>query len=167
MFSQASEYALRALTELARCDRQEWILTGDLAELLGVPVHYLAKVLQTLARKGVLESQRGRQGGFRLAESPENITVYDVVRELDDVRQLESCIMGESDCSDDTACPLHNLWRDVRDEFVESLQNTTLRELAEFQEKRPGSSRLTIVKPKLPVVKASKVPDGRNSPPEK
>src|SRR5690606_28457725 len=95
MFSQASEYALRALTELARCGREEWILTGDLAEMLGVPVHYLAKVLQTLARKGVLESQRGRQGGFRLAEAPEETTVYDVVRELDDVRQLENCIMGE------------------------------------------------------------------------
>ena len=166
MFSQASEYALRALTELARCGREEWVLTGDLAELLGVPVHYLAKVLQTLARKGVLESQRGRQGGFRLAEPPEELTVYDVVRELDDVRQLESCIMGESDCSDDTACPLHTLWRDIRDEFVESLQNTTLKDLAEFQDNRPGSGRLSIVKPKLPELKPAKARPGRGPAPE-
>ena len=90
MFSQASEYALRALTELARCEREKWVLTGELAELLDLPVHYLGKVLQNLARKGILESQRGRQGGFRLAAAPDEITVFDVVRELDDVRPDET-----------------------------------------------------------------------------
>ncbi|MCA8913278.1 MAG: RrF2 family transcriptional regulator [Planctomycetes bacterium] len=150
MFSQASEYALRALTELARCDPQEWVLTSQLAKLLDVPVHYLAKVLQTLARRGILESQRGRQGGFRLGMSPDDVSAYDVVRELDDIRSLESCIMGENDCSDDTACPLHALWKTIRDEFVDALRNTTLRDLADFQEARPGSGRLAAVKSKLP-----------------
>ena len=150
MFSQASEYALRALTELARVEKGEWVLAGDMAELLNVPVHYLAKVLQTLARKGILESQRGRQGGFRLTELPHQITVYDVVRELDDLRSLEGCIMGEADCSDATACPLHNLWKGLRDRFTESLQMTTLLDLAKFQEQRPGSGRLSAVKAKLP-----------------
>ncbi|MBZ0136816.1 MAG: Rrf2 family transcriptional regulator [Planctomycetes bacterium] len=152
MFSQASEYALRALTELARCEQGQWVLAGDMAELLDVPVHYLAKVLQTLARKGVLESQRGRQGGFRLADAPHQITVYDVVRELDDLRSMESCIMGEADCSDETACPLHNLWAGIRDRFTESLQMTTLLDLARFQEQRPGSGRLSAVKSKLPAM---------------
>lgn len=155
MFSQASEYALRALTELARVRKGEWVLAGDMAELLDVPVHYLAKVLQTLARKGILESQRGRQGGFRLTEAPHQITVYDVVRELDDLRSLESCIMGEADCSDATACPLHNLWKGIRDRFTESLHMTTLLDLAKFQEQRPGSGRLSAVRAKLPEMPVS------------
>jgi len=145
MFSQASEYALRALTELARTSDDDWILAGQLSEALQVPSHYLAKVLQNLARRGVLESQRGRQGGFRLARRPESITAYDVVRELDDVRMLESCIMGEGTCSDDTACPLHALWRDIRDRFVEVLRVTTLRDLADFQEQRPDSVRVPAI----------------------
>ena len=156
MFSQASEYALRALAELARCEQGQWVLAGDMSELLDVPVHYLAKVLQTLARKGILESQRGRLGGFRLAEASHQVTVYDVVRELDDLRSLESCIMGEADCSDDTACPLHTLWRGVRDQFTESLQTTTLADLARFQETRPGSGRLSAVKAKLPQLPPSR-----------
>jgi Rrf2 family transcriptional regulator, iron-sulfur cluster assembly transcription factor len=155
MFSQASEYALRALTELARCEEGQWVLAGDMAELLDVPVHYLAKVLQTLARKGILESQRGRQGGFRLAEAAHQITVYDVVRELDDLRSLESCVMGEAECSDATACPLHKLWKSIRDRFTDSLQTTTLLDLARFQEQRPGSGRLSAVKAKLPDLQES------------
>ncbi|MCB9896158.1 MAG: Rrf2 family transcriptional regulator [Planctomycetes bacterium] len=156
MFSQASEYALRALTELARCEPEKWVLTGELAELLELPVHYLGKVLQNLARKGILESQRGRQGGFRLAAAAEEITVFDVVRELDDVRALETCVMGEASCSDETACPLHSLWKGIRDRFVKSLQSTTLKDLAAFQEQRPGSGRLSAVHPRLPQFRPAK-----------
>lgn len=151
MFSQASEYALRALAELARCEKGEWVLTSELAELLGLPMHYLAKVLQTLGRKGILQSQRGRQGGFRLADSADMITVYDVVRELDDLSALESCVMGEAECSDATACPMHDIWSGVRDKFIESLRKTTMLDLAKFQEKRQGSGRLSAVKATMPV----------------
>ncbi|MBK8207051.1 MAG: RrF2 family transcriptional regulator [Planctomycetes bacterium] len=146
MFSQASEYALRALTELARYPAGEWVLVTQIADPLAIPVHYLAKVLQTLARRGVLESQRGRQGGFRLAKPAWDITAYDVVRELDDVRSLESCVMGEGECSDATACPLHSLWKNIRQRFVTALETTTLKDLAEFQEHRPDSVRLPAIK---------------------
>jgi Rrf2 family transcriptional regulator, iron-sulfur cluster assembly transcription factor len=146
MFSQASEYALRALTELARMPPEEWVLAGQLADSLNIPAHYLAKVLQTLARRGLLESQRGRQGGFRLAKPPESISAWDIVAELDDMRAMESCIMGESQCSDATACPLHSIWRCPRDRFVRALKATTLRELARFQDNRPDSARLPAVR---------------------
>ena len=145
MFSQASEYALRALTELARYPMGEWVLTTQLADPLEIPVHYLAKVLQTLAKRGLLESQRGRMGGFRLAVPASDVTAYDVVKALDDVRTLESCIMGEGECSDETACPLHTLWQSLRQRFVEALETTTLKDLAEFQEQRPGSVRLPAI----------------------
>lgn len=148
MFSQASEYALRALTELARFPSGDWVLTSQLAESLNIPVHYLAKVLQTLARRGLLESQRGRQGGFRLALPPEQITAYDVVRALDDVQSLEECVMGERECSDATACPLHSLWKTIKQRFRHALETNTLQDLAAFQEKRPDSVRLPAVKPR-------------------
>lgn len=139
MFSQASENALRSLTVLASCDPGQWILAHDLAELLNIRVHYLAKVLQTLARRGILMSHRGRQGGFRLARAPEAITLWDVVVELDDVNKLEGCVMGEDECSDETACPLHTLWKDLRTKFKEKLQSTTLRQLADFpRNEQPG-----------------------------
>ncbi|MBE7492579.1 MAG: Rrf2 family transcriptional regulator [Planctomycetes bacterium] len=147
MFSQASEYALRALTILAEGGGQDWVLTSHLAERARIPVHYLAKVLQTLARRGLLESQRGRQGGFRLARAPSGITAWDVVSELDDSRALYGCVMGESECSDATACPLHSLWKTIRDRFIRVLQTTTLEDLARFEATRPPSGRMAAVRP--------------------
>jgi Rrf2 family protein len=144
MFSQTSEYALRALTHLAIMPEGEWALTAQLATALDMPAHYLAKVLQSLARRGLLESQRGRLGGFRLARSPDEITAYDVVHALDDVRVFENCIMGETTCSDETACPLHSLWGSIRDRFRTALQTSTLKDLAAFQQARPDSARLPV-----------------------
>ncbi|MCC6572283.1 MAG: Rrf2 family transcriptional regulator [Planctomycetes bacterium] len=140
MFSQASEYALRALTVLAQNEDHQWMLAQDLAGCLGVRVHYLAKVLQTLARKGILESQRGRAGGFRLARKPEAITLWEIVLELDDVRRLEGCVMGEDVCADETACPLHTLWKEIRTRFKDKLQGTTLLNLAQFPRALTGAS---------------------------
>ena len=166
MFSQASEYALRALTELARHPEGEWVLVSQLADPLNIPVHYLAKVLQTLARRGVLESQRGRQGGFRLARPAWDVTADDVVRELDDVRWLETCVMGEHDCSDATACPLHVLWKGIRQRFLSALESTTLKDLADFQDQRPDSVRLPAVKPNAATrPKRAKTPGTSKYPP--
>lgn len=140
MFSQASEYALRALTELARCKPGDCVLTQDIADFLDVPVHYLGKILQTLTRRGILESQRGRFGGFRLARDPREISAYDVVAELDDMRKFESCILGETACSDEHPCPFHTIWTEMRENFLRKLRETTMMDLAVFE--RPG--RLTL-----------------------
>lgn len=132
MFSRTSEYALRALIELAREEEDRPLLAADLAERVGGPSHYVAKVLQQLARKGVLSSQRGRQGGFRLAVDATEVTAWDVVRHLDDLGELERCVLGEAECSDARACPLHALWVDIRGKFTGTLRATTLRHLADF-----------------------------------
>jgi DNA-binding IscR family transcriptional regulator len=71
-----------------------------------------------------------------------------VVNLMDDLRALESCIMGEAECSDETACPLHSIWGPMRERFVASLKTSTLRDLGEFQELRPESGRLQAVKQK-------------------
>ena len=132
-FSQASAYGLRAVTELARAWPNEWLLASDIATRLDIPLHYLAKVLQSLVKKGILDSQRGRQGGFKLAIAPDQLTAWDVVSELDDVRKIEACVMGEEFCCDDSPCPLHLLWKGIRTHFIESLETTTFSNLAEFQ----------------------------------
>ncbi|HMS17188.1 MAG TPA: Rrf2 family transcriptional regulator [Planctomycetota bacterium] len=138
MFCQASEYALRSLSELVRYPEGEWVLTAQLAKPHEIPVYYLAKVLQTLARRGLLESQRGRNGGFRLSKHAGEISAYDVVLALEDVRSLERCVMGEKECSDATACPMHAMWKGFRSQFTEALKTTSLKDLAAFQNLRPN-----------------------------
>lgn len=88
MLSQTAEYALRAVLALA--DRAgHSVVTSELAAVTGAPTRYLAKVLQVLARHGLVRSQRGVHGGFVLAGSSDSITVLQVVRAVEPTRRVD------------------------------------------------------------------------------
>ncbi len=79
MFSQTTEYALRAMTWLALV-RGHLVPTGELAERTKVPMHYLAKVLQQLAAGGLVTGRRGVGGGYKLSRQPEDVRLIEIVR---------------------------------------------------------------------------------------
>ena len=105
MFSQTAEYALRAVACLAR-RAGEPMTTRQIADASRVPAGYLAKILQALARAGVVTGQRGLNGGFFLARAPENLTLLDIVHVADGSRRITSCPLGLSDHGS-RLCPLH------------------------------------------------------------
>lgn len=105
MFSQTAEYALRAVACLARRPAEP-ITTQQLALVSRVPAGYLAKILQALARAGVVSGQRGLNGGFLLARPAEELTLLDVVRVADGSRRITSCPMGLPEHGT-RLCPLH------------------------------------------------------------
>jgi Rrf2 family nitric oxide-sensitive transcriptional repressor len=86
MFSQTTEYALRATTWLAITPGQ-LVSTGELAERTRVPMHYLAKVLQQLAAGGLVTGRRGVGGGYKLARPPEDVRLIEVVRCVSPLRR--------------------------------------------------------------------------------
>lgn len=86
MFSQTTEYALRATTWLALTPGR-LVSTGELADHTGVPMHYLAKVLQQLASGGLVTGRRGVGGGYKLAREPNQIRLIDVVRCVSPLRR--------------------------------------------------------------------------------
>jgi len=136
MFSHTTEYAIRAMIDIATRPEGEKILAAELSEALEIPAHYLAKILQQLVRARVLTSVRGRQGGFALAKPPGKVRLIDVVAPFEDLKKYEECILGQSVCSEAGACPLHDFWGDVRDRFLAELKDKTLKDLGEFQLKR-------------------------------
>ena len=142
MLSRSSDYAIRALTYLAQQGAEGgYSLAKDMAERLGVPPAFMAKVLQPLVTRGLIQSQRGRSGGFRLAEGrgPEDISLYDIVNADGHLSKVRECLLGQSECSDERACPLHHYWKSTSGEYLALLKGTTLRDLADFCETRPGS----------------------------
>jgi Rrf2 family protein len=144
MFSQTTEYAIRAMIDIATRPEGENVLAAQLGESLGIPTHYLSKILQQLVRARVLKSVRGRQGGFSLAKPAERIKLKEIVAPFEDLRKCEECILGQPVCSDAGACPLHNFWADVRTRYLEELSTKTLKELSEFQLKRLGTMSASL-----------------------
>lgn len=138
LISRSSEYAIRALTHLASHDDGLHRLARDMAQRLGIPAPFLGKVLQPLVARGLLHSQRGRSGGFKLARKPADIRLVDIVEALETLHPADTCLLGQSECKDDGACPLHAYWQATARSFHERLQGTTLADLVAYKHGHPG-----------------------------
>lgn len=136
--SRSSEYAIRAMTYLA--GRTEGFhLARDMADALEIPAPFLGKVLQPLVMRGLLQSQRGRNGGFRLAARPEEVALYQIVDAIEHLGRTRQCFLGQAECTDDRACPMHDYWKSAATSFLTRLAGTTLADLLRFGDTRPES----------------------------
>ncbi len=115
MFSQTTEYALRAIVWLA-ARPGESIGTDVIAKATCVPAGYLSKVLQNLARADLVVSHPGRTGGFQLNRSPEDLSILEVINAINPIQRIDRCPLGRED--HDKLCPLHRAL-DEAAEFIE------------------------------------------------
>ena len=133
MISPTAEYALRAIVYLA-AKQGEPQTNQQIAEITKVPSAYLSKVLQALGRAGLLTSQRGLGGGYRLTRDMDEITMLDVVNSVDPVQRIRTCPMEIADHGF-TLCPLHSRL-DKAMEFIETtFGNTKVGELVRSHRK--------------------------------
>ncbi len=107
------------------------IRAQEIAEAENLPAPFLAKLLQQLARAGVLVSVKGPKGGFGLARPPEEISLMDVVSAVDGEDGFKRCAVGLSECSDDMPCPLHDTWKPLRLKILDYMAGRSLADLAE------------------------------------
>jgi Rrf2 family protein len=129
MISQSAEYALRAVVRLAE-EPDARMSTARIAEATKVPAGYLSKVLQGLARAGLVVSVPGRIGGFRLNRPPASITVLDVVNAVDPVRRIEKCPLGLRS-HHSALCPLHRRLDEAAEAVERAFAATTIAEILE------------------------------------
>ncbi len=137
--SQSSENAIRALTYLAQRAGPDYILVRGIALELELAAPNLSKILQPFVNRGLLESQRGRGGGYRLARSPDTITLYDIVDTQEFLGTEHQCFLGQAECSDERACPMHEFWSESSEAFLSALRGKTLGDVVRFCVERPES----------------------------
>ena len=130
IYSNACAYAIRAMSRLAMIRPDGYVLLEELCEGTDLPRHFVAKIFQELVRKGLLTSAKGRGGGFALARSPAEITLYDIVKEIDGVDQLDHCVVGMAKCDDHQPCPQHDQWKAIRSRLKDFLRETTLQRMS-------------------------------------
>jgi Rrf2 family protein len=127
MFSQTAEYALRAVVVLATDPNKSWT-AQEIASQSLVPQDYLIKVMQALAREGLVSAQRGRGGGFLLKRAPGVISVLDVINAVDPLRRIKECPLGLK-AHGINLCPLHRKLDDAIRTVEEAFASTTIGEL--------------------------------------
>lgn len=131
IISRTSQYAIQALIYIATQDQNQPVLNREIASKLSVPAPYLAKILQNLCRGGLLNSYRGRLGGFTLSADSSQIDLMSILHVTEGVQFTEGCVLGLKRCSDETACPMHNQWKPIKQTIIELLHEQTLNKLAE------------------------------------
>lgn len=131
MISRTAEYALRALVHMASVYNEQPLETVEqIAAVTKVPVGYLAKVLQSLTRAGLLISQRGIGGGFRLAKAPGETSVYEVIQAVDPIPRILVCPLG-LEWHSTHLCPLHKSMDDAMSVMEAQFRATTIENLIE------------------------------------
>ena len=129
MFSQTVEYALRAAVFLATRPGEP-ATTGEVAERTRVPAPYLAKILQSLSRAGVVRSQRGVGGGVTLAKPPDELTILEVVNAVEPIKRIKTCPLGIT-THGTRLCPLHRRLDSALATVETAFGGTTLAEILE------------------------------------
>jgi Rrf2 family protein len=127
MFSLTAEYALRIVVFLANLAEQP-ATTRQIAAATRVPEGYLAKILQSMGRAGLIRAQRGRHGGSVLARAPTSITVLDVIEAIDPFTRITTCPL-QLQSHGTNLCPLHRRLDDAMAMVEQALRRSTLAEL--------------------------------------
>jgi Rrf2 family protein len=107
----------------------------DLTDRLDIPYHFLGKILQDLARKGLLRSLKGPSGGFTLAVPAEDITLLQIVDAVDGTAFTRTCVLGFPECGGKTPCAVHETWGKVREDISRMLEKENLLALARAMDK--------------------------------
>ena len=134
MISKKAKYGLKAMMRLAREYGRGPILIADLAAEEGIPKKFLEFILLELKQKGMLQSKKGKGGGYLLARHPEEISAGGVLRALDGSLTPVACV-GEADarpcaeCPDPASCRIRALMREVNDATTSILDAATLDQL--------------------------------------
>jgi len=127
--SLTAEYALRATAWIAARSPDQPVLARDLSEGALIPQQYLSKILRRLVLAGILESRKGRGGGFTLGRPPGHITYREVLEAVGAHQHEDRCAFGWGACNASRPCPLHASWTSINAAFREWAATSTFADL--------------------------------------
>lgn len=160
MMTKKSKYAIKALLfltkERQKGDLNKLSLIGDIAKKESIPKKFLETILLELKNQRVVMSERGKSGGYRLAQAPDVISVGNIIRMIDGPLAPVACVSHLyykkcEECIDESTCEIRVVMKDVRDAICEILDKTSLLELAKI-----GSVSKMIAKKKAAAKKGKR-----------
>jgi Rrf2 family protein len=128
--TRAADYAVRVMIHLAGLPVGARASRGELASAGEVPEQFVSKVLQVLARAGLITSYRGSAGGFELAREGGQITLLNVVEAVEGPLRLNFCLTSEHACGRHPWCAAHLVWGEAQKAMTEVLEAATIAQLA-------------------------------------
>ena len=127
MFSKTCEYALRALIYVAQHSKNGGrVGIKDISKGISSPEFFIAKILQDLSRKGFVQSAKGPNGGFFMNDQNLEVSIAEIVKEIDGDKLFSGCGLGLDLCSETHPCPIHDQFKSIRNNIKEMLENSKI-----------------------------------------
>jgi Rrf2 family protein len=148
--SKRGEYALRSLINLGIAAKvgRSLIRVSELAEAEDLPVKFLEQVMQQLREAGIVESERGKHGGYRLAKPAEEVHIGTIVRLIDGPLAPIGCVSQSAyepcNCPDEVHCGLRMLMLDVRNAIAAILDRYTIADVVEVTTRKMVTNGLPL-----------------------
>jgi Rrf2 family transcriptional regulator, iron-sulfur cluster assembly transcription factor len=128
--TRKGEYAIRGIIYLAQQPYGKMALISEIAVAAQVPQTFLAKIFQSFAKLGIVNSYRGTGGGFTLARAAGKITLREVVEAIEGPILPNRCLVDTGACERDVTCNVHDVWREVQLKVFDILDSVTIEQLA-------------------------------------
>lgn len=129
--TKKADYGLMAMKHLAEHCHPGSCSAKDVADAYGIPSEALAKILQRLAKAGLLNSQHGTNGGYTLARDPATISAFEVIRAIDGPLFITSCVTVRGECGQTDRCTIREPLRRVNQSIEDVLRRITISEMRE------------------------------------
>ncbi len=136
LFTRSVEYGIRAMTFLATLPPGRLAGAREISQAEQIPMAFLWKILQDLAKRRLIRSFKGLRGGYELAKPADQLTLSAILEATDSADRIGNCVLGLSNCSDENACPLHETWKELRGNMTAMLHKNTLADLARVSQRR-------------------------------
>ena len=127
--TRESDYGILLLSELARGASGVVRRAKDLAGQAALPYPMASKILKALARAGLLDSHRGANGGYSLAQAPETISIADVIKALEGPIGMTECTTSPGTCDQEPSCPVRSRWHEISGAVQQFLERIPLTDL--------------------------------------
>jgi Rrf2 family protein len=126
--TRETDYGVRCILYLSG-KPDDVVMVDEVAKEMQIPKSFLAKILQKLARAGVVKSFRGVKGGFQLARKPAEISLLDVVEAIEGPVAMNRCALDSTLCAFSGTCSVHPVWVDLRKKVEEYMGKTDFEKL--------------------------------------
>lgn len=143
LVSQGAQYAISAIIAISK-HPNDVISASELSRSLDCPAAYLSQILSKLKAPGILNSQRGLNGGVYLARPLDKISVYDIIAAIDGEAFFSTCFMGIEGCGHIEPCPFHNFWSLQRENIKQWLQQTSFADAESLMSQAWFNERLSF-----------------------
>lgn len=140
--TKKADYGLMALKYLAEHPETPSVSAKDIADTYGIPSQLLAKVLQRLAKVGLLRSHAGMNGGYGLGKDARSISAFEVIRAIDGPLFITSCTKGSKGCEIEPNCTVKEPLARVNESIADVLKNITVYDLVDDQTASSRASQL-------------------------